>query len=144
MLIAWGLWFGANISVFVFGLHFFNAMPKDAARESARAMFQAYGPYELGLAGLTALLSIGLVALRPSRINVLLVALVVMGLAMVVTQTLGIMQILEKLHEQGNVGTPEWLKWHIKSMKLNGMQAILLLITGLALMLSIRQGGEKR
>jgi magnesium-transporting ATPase (P-type) len=130
---AWALWFGANIAVFVFGFHFFAAMPRETARESARAMFQVFGPYEMILAGAAVLCSAGLLAMNPTKWTALLVFLLVIAGAMVIAQTLGIMHRLEFLHAYGKVGTPEWLKWHIKSMKLNGMQAIVLLAAGLVL-----------
>jgi hypothetical protein len=141
MLFAWALWLGGTISVFVFGFHFFASLPKDVARDSARSMFQAFGPYEGILAGVAILSSIALLVLKPSICSLLLTGCLVFAGAIVFAHTLGVMHHMEVLHAQGNVGTPEWLKWHKNSMLLMALQAIVLLLTGVVGFWAIKKDG---
>jgi hypothetical protein len=131
--VAWALWFGATVSLFVFGWHYFRpgVMPShEAAAGAANAMFLAFTPYEMALAGVGLLSAAVGVAAVPSRWTLGLLAGFVGATCMAITFGLGLLPRMEGMRQQGLTGTDQWRKLHGQSMMTLSIQALILLGTG--------------
>jgi len=134
-LLAWALWFGATIAVFVFVKHFFAVFPHEMAGTAANAMFNSFANYELILAG-TSLLSSGMLLVTyPTARWVLILGFLILTAGMAVTVALGLIPMMDALIDQGKQHSPEFIKLHVKSMVAMTLQSVMLLLTG-GLMLS--------
>jgi len=140
VLLAWGLWFGGTIAVFVFGLNLFHTFPqsKEIAGQAASAMFVVFGRYELVLAGIALAASALLVVNYPSARTIFLLAILILAGGMAVMFGLGMAPHMEILREQGKAHTEEFIKMHGKSMILMTAQSVMLLATGALLMNALR------
>jgi carbon starvation protein CstA len=134
-MLAWSLWFGATIAVFVFVKHFFAVFPKDVAGTAANAMFNSFAHYELALAGI-ALLSSGLLLVSyPTTKWVLVLGCLVLSSGMAVTVALGLIPMMNALIDEGKQHSPEFIKLHVKSMIAMTLQSGMLLLTGAVMLM---------
>ena len=129
LLISWGLWLGATLATFVFGLHLFHTHA-DVAPVANSAMFEIFAIYELPLMGV-ALLATGLIVVsyrsKPA-IGLLLLLILAGGLS--VTSGLGFTPAMEALRLQGKGHSPAFMRLHMKSVITMSAQAVLLMAAG--------------
>ncbi len=131
--VAWALWFGATISIFVFVPYLFRTH-HDIAGEANNAIFMVFSKYELMLAAIAALAAGLLLVTYPSKAALgLLAALIVAG-GMAITVSLGLIPRMEALRQQGLQNSDEWKKDHGKSMIAMTMQSGVLLLAGAAIL----------
>ncbi len=142
VFIAWALWFGGTISVFVFVTDFSKVLPAATFHEAAHATFQVFAKYELVLAAVCLLGAGMLLVFFPSKVSVFLVGCMVLAGGMAVTVALGLMPMMEVLRNEGKSGSAEWNKLHGKSMGAMTMQAAVLLLTGWVVLRA--QGSDRR
>ena len=139
--VCWALWFGGTIATFVFGLYFFHHLPHDTFGDAVDAMFGVWSKYELVLAGV-GLMSAGLLMVTyPSRWTIGLIACLIAALTMAITFGLGLLPVLQGYRHQGMAGTPEYMRWHGRSITVQTTQAAILLGTGALL---VAMGGKPR
>jgi hypothetical protein len=146
-LTTWALWLGGTIATFVIGLHFFKVMPHDQAGPAANAMFHAFGNYELILAGLALIMSSVLLVSYPAKSYLVLVGAFVLAGGMVVAVVLGLMPHMDSLIADGQQQSPEFIKYHVKSMIAMTIQSGLLLLSGgilLGSMIPVREPTSSR
>jgi hypothetical protein len=137
--IVWALWFGCTISVFVFGTQFQHVLPTAIFHEAVHAMFQVFAKYELILSGTAILLSGALLVSYPTKWSVVLVGFLILAAGMTVAVALGLMPRMEVLRNEGQTGSPEFIKLHIKSMIALAIQAVVLLLSGLVIFMAARE-----
>jgi Domain of unknown function (DUF4149) len=133
-LVAWALWLGGIIAVFVFGSYFRRALPDDVFHQAAHAMFHVFGYYEVIVCSVALLGSSVLLVSYPSKQSVLLLAIIVLTWGMMIAFTMGMLPAMDWYLEQGNQAV--FLKLHIKSMIALAIQAVLLLIAGVIILSS--------
>ena len=132
LLLSWGLWIGATLATFVFGLHLFHTHA-DVAPVANSAMFEVFALYELPLAGI-AIVSTGLILVtfrcKPA-IGLLLVLILAGGLA--VTAGLGFTPAMESLRLQGKGHSKQFMRLHMKSVITMSAEALMLMGAGVLL-----------
>jgi hypothetical protein len=131
--VAWALWFGGTIAVFIFVPYLFHSHP-EVAREANSAIFIIFCKYELWLAAAAALGASLLLVAYPSKSALgLLAALIVSG-GMAITVSLGLLPRMEALRQQGLQQSEEWKTDHGKSMIAMTLQSVVLLMGGAAIL----------
>jgi hypothetical protein len=128
--VAWSLWFGGSISIFVFGSYFQRNLPPETFHATARALFHIFSKYELGLAAIS-LLSSGLwMVFYPSKAPVILLGCLVLAGGMTVTFALGLIPAMDALLDEGRRDSIQFKTLHGKSMVALLLQSLVLLVTG--------------
>ena len=134
--VAWALWFGATIAVFVFALNLFHTHPSIAG-EANSAMFVVFGKYELILA-LIAIFAAGMLLVNyPTKPVVVLIAWLVFSGAIGMFSALGFTPRMEILRTQNKQHTDEFKSLHAKSMIAMTTQSGMLLLSGAVLVYTI-------
>ena len=139
--VAWALWFGGTIAVFVFGWHFQKSLPPAIFHETARELFHSFSKYQLSLAAVSLVTSGLLLVIYPSKASVLIVACLVLAGGMTVTFSLGLMPAMDVLLDEGKRDSTQFRTMHGKSMIALAMQALELLGTGWIILMSQRTAG---
>jgi len=136
--VAWALWFGASIAIFVFGSYFQKHLPAETFHATAQALFHIFSKYELSLAAV-ALFSSGMwMVFYPSKWSVILVGCLILAGGMAVTFALGLMPAMDSLLDEGRRDSVQFKTLHGKSMVALLMQSLVLLGTGWLLLKSQR------
>lgn len=126
--VAWALWLGGIAATFVFGLHLFHHLGRDAGGAAANDMFHAFAPYEMVLAGV-AIVAAGMALVTyPNPGLVLLLGCLLMAGALMLAVTLGFMPQMDELLAKGQGQSPEFTRWHGRSMIGMTVQAAVLLL----------------
>jgi hypothetical protein len=134
--LGWALWFGATISTFVFGWHFFKVLPHEAAGDAANAMFNAFAIFEWIAAAVT-VAAIGLMFITwPSKRLLAVIALLILSGGVMITVTLGLMPEMAMLRKDNQVSSDLWKRRHGQSMAADSVQALLLAATAVPLLAS--------
>lgn len=131
-LLAWALWFGAIIALFVFVLTLFQNN-RDIALQAAPQLFVAYQKYHLVLAAIALLATVAWRIAAPSRIVLVNFALLAIAVCCGVVVAVWIVGPMEALRQQGLSGSAEFKRLHGRSMMLFMAQAIVLLVHGIIL-----------
>jgi hypothetical protein len=139
--LAWALWLGAIIVLFIFVQVLF-ARDRALAAKVAPQLFITFERYQLFLAA-TALTATALWRLSSPRaiITGIFTVLCIATLAGLVP-AMRLTPQMEKLREQGLSSSPEFMALHGKSMIFYSTEALALLLTGLILPAALR--GESR
>ncbi len=139
VLISWGLFFGANLAVFVIMLALFRELP-GVAGQAGGTIFTAYERLAL-LVGAVLLIGLATLRLRFKRAAATL-AFVLIGLASltVMASSLWVTPRINQMRLEKQTTTPAFRSLHGRSMLLFSGQALLLLITGLILPATWREG----
>jgi len=133
--IAWGLWFGGMIALFLFVTRLFAA---DMGPQAAPVLFQAFEIYQLVVGAITLIAALGWYYSSHSRCRAgLLILLILAGIAAVTSTTL-ITPRINELRLQGQTKTDEFRKLHGRSMMVYSSEAVLLLLGGIAIGLESR------
>ncbi len=137
--VAWALWLGSTIAVFVFGGYFSTHLPPDQFHAAANAMFAVFRVYQLVVGGAT-VAAAGLAFVTfPSRWTLGTLACCIASLITAIV-FLAVLMMMEGLREQGMTATHEWRQLHGQSMATLALQAVILLGAGsLLVMAAIRK-----
>jgi hypothetical protein len=142
-LIAWSLWFGALIALFIFVQTLFSNN-REVAVEAAPQLFVVFQKYHLILAAIALMSTVAWRIVAPSKSA--LVMFILLGLAACcgVAVSLWIIGPMNSLRESGLSGSDEFKRLHGRSMMLFVAQAAMLLISGMILPMAIRNGASDR
>jgi hypothetical protein len=141
-LIAWALWFGAVIALFVFVLALFRN-DREIAVQAAPQLFTAFQKYHLELAAIALLSTAICWILNRSKlvlVNFILLAIAACCGIVLVTWFIGPMNALR---EQGLSDGEEFKRLHGQSMIFFMGQAIVLLIYGIIAPFAMRGGAGR-
>jgi hypothetical protein len=141
--VAWALWFGASIAIFVFGSYFQKHLPPETFHATARALFHVFSNYELSLAAIALVSSGTWMVFYPSKWSVIMVGCMVLTGGMTVTFALGLMPAMDMLMDEGQRDSARFKTLHGKSMVALLMQSMVLLGTGWLLLNSQRESTAK-
>ena len=137
LTLAWALWFGGLITLFLAVTSLFTTFDTDRslAGTAAAGIFRRFESYQLVLAAVALVTAATWRASRPPRPRSNTVVLVFLALAAVVavSSTFAVSRRIEKLRRQSLTATPEFRRLHGVSMGLYTGEAALLLAAGLAL-----------
>jgi hypothetical protein len=131
LLIAWALWFGGVMGLFLSVQVLFHQTERTVFLASAPHLFIAFERYQLILAAIALLLTFAwrMLSLGPSL--TLLFVLFAIATIGAVTETALITPRIEALRMQGSTHSPQFLRMHGLSMCVYMLVAITLLIAGL-------------
>lgn len=141
-LLAWALWFGALVALFVFVTTLFHN-EREIAVQAAPQLFVAFQKYHLILAAVALASTVAWRIASQSRI--VLAIFILLGLAVCcgVAVSVWIVGPMETLRQQGLSGSDEFKRLHGRSMMLYTGQALLLLISGIVLPIAIASDEKK-
>ena len=129
MLLAWGIWLGGTLALFLFVRTLFT-QDRSVAIEAAPRMFAIFERVQLGFAAAGVLASIGVVALaRRKSAGTVLVMVLLASMAAAAQSTL-VSPKMHALRVAGNSDSPEFRRLHGSSMMLYSSQAVALLVAG--------------
>jgi hypothetical protein len=130
--LAWALWFGGLITVFVLVTDLFK-VDRPTAVIAAPRMFVRFERFELILAAV-ALLSAGVWRIRERRaaLSILFTFLAVATVGLVINAAV-ITPKMEQIRVAGESSGPQFRKLHGQSMAVHSLQAMALLLAGLTL-----------
>jgi hypothetical protein len=130
--IAWGLWFGGTIALFLFVSYLF-ATDRPIAVVAAPKMFFAFERYQLIVAAVALLTAAVWRMLVPrASITALFACLALATVGVVLSATL-IRPPMDRLREEGQSSGPQFQQLHRISVRVYSAQAILLLLGGISL-----------
>jgi hypothetical protein len=133
ILLAWGLWLGGMIALFIAISSLFSALAArhDLAGLGASRIFRNFNFYQLAVAAIT-LLAVAFHS-TSSRNKVALVGLlaVAMGAALVIS--LRLTPLIERMRLASMTHSPQFSKLHGISMAMYAMEALLVFIAGFLL-----------
>ena len=132
-LVAWGLWFGGMVTLFVFVSYLF-VKDRPTAVVAAPRLFQVFETYQIVVASV-AIVGAGFWRLTSGArksINVVFVLLVVAAVGIMISAT-SIRPRMERLRADGLSGGPEFQSLHKRSEGLYMCQAMALLAAGVML-----------
>jgi hypothetical protein len=137
LVLAWGVWFGAIVMVFVTVTSLFEtfADQKHLAGAAAAGVFRRFDWLHLIAAAVAVLANgawLNLGDTGSGRRTALVVAFA-LATGLAVTSTLAISPRIDNLRQNGLVDTPEFRKLHGISMGLYSAEAVSLLVAGLLL-----------
>jgi len=133
VVLAWGLWFGATVMVFVTVTSLFETFGdrKHLAGAAAADVFRRFGWLHLIAAGAAVLANGAWLWLDGHRRRTALAVPLALAAGLAVTSTLAISPRIDNLRQNALVDTPEFRKLHGISMALYSAEAASLLVAGL-------------
>ena len=133
--LAWGLWFGGIILVFVAIRSLFatfaaaDQRPQFAA--AAAGVFERFEAFQLALAAVVLLATLGWQTLAGrSRARTALLVLFAIATLLAIGETTVVAPAINRLRAAGEAGTPRFAAWHGASMVLYVGEAVLLFFAG--------------
>lgn len=136
-LLAWSLWFGGMIALFIFVTTLFNC-DRGIAIQAAPRMFLVFQKYQLILAAIALIAAVGWRIVLPSKSIVAAFVLFALSAFAAVSVSIWILPPMEKLRLAGESSSPQFGRLHGESMALYLGETILLLIGGIMLMVAMR------
>ena len=140
LTLAWGLWFGGLITLFIAVTSLFNTFAGDRslAGSAAAGVFRRFELYQLVLAAAAVIAAFALRAAArghapAARRGTIVLVTVVLAAGLAVVSTFVVTARIDAMRLQRQSDTPEFRKLHGISMTLYLAEATLLLATGLAL-----------
>jgi hypothetical protein len=130
--IAWGLWFGGMVTLFLFMSYLF-ATDRPTAMVAAPKMFFIFERYQLIVAAVALIASAGWRLLVPRATITALFTLFALATVGVVLSATFIRPPMERLREQGETSGPQFQRLHKLSVRVYSAQAVALLIGGITL-----------
>ncbi len=135
--LAWGLWFGGLLALFIFVQSMFTSN-RDVAVQAAPMLFLVFQKYHLVLAAVALVMTVAWRAIAPSRAVLVLFVMLSIAACAGVAVALWILGPMEELRRDGMGGSPEFKRLHGRSMMLYVTQAAALLVGGISLVLALR------
>jgi hypothetical protein len=142
-LLAWALWFGGLIALFVFVQTLFTNN-REIAVQAAPQLFVVFQKYHLILAAIALAATVVWRMVAPSRLVLVNFVLLAIAACCGVAVVLWIIGPMEVLRQQGLSGSDEFKKLHGRSMMLFMGQAMMLLINGIILPFAMGASAGKR
>jgi len=138
--LAWGLWFGGLITLFLIVTTLFHAFQaqRDIFGQAGSATFHVFERYQLIIGAAALVLTVLWAAARPAPVKTWLFAMLVLAGVGAAYGPIFLTPRLEALRKQHLTATPEFRQLHGRSMMLYTAEAALLLIGGILLPLGIR------
>jgi hypothetical protein len=131
-ILAWGLWFGGMVALFLFVSYLFLS-DRATAVVAAPRLFFVFERYQLGVAAM-AILSAAMWRLGVKRAALTAIfALFALTAAGTVVSAVAVRPSMERLRQQGVSSGPEFHRLHKVSERLYTVQAALLLVAGVML-----------
>jgi hypothetical protein len=138
--LAWALWFGGLMTLFVSVQSMF-ARDRAVAVDAAPMLFAAFERYQLLLAAIAIVSTFGWwLTVRSRRVIAVALLLALAVLGAVASSTL-VTPRLERLRLAGESGSPAFLSLHGQSMMLYVGEAAALLVAGMILPAALRHAG---
>lgn len=135
--LAWGLWFGGMVALFLFVSYLFVS-DRSTAMLAAPKMFFAFERYQLAVATVAIIAAAAWrLSTRRGVITAIFVLLALSAVGTVVSATF-IRAPMEELRRQGQSGGAAFERLHKASEKLYSAQAVLLLVAGIILPAALR------
>ena len=141
--IAWALWFGALIALFVFVLTLFHNN-REIAVQAAPQLFVAYQRYHLILAAVALAATVGWRIAAPSKLVIASFVLLAIAACCGVAVAMWIVGPMEALRLAGLGGSDEFKRLHGRSMMFFTAQAALLLVNRIVIALAMSSSHGKR
>lgn len=136
-LIAWSLWLGGLVTLFVVVEALFRLLPRESFIETAPRIFLAFERYQLLLAGLALLGTFGWRVAAPhasrSRGVTAIFALLAAATIGALVSSMVLTPRLEQLRQTDQLGTPEFGRLHATSMLVYSAEVLLLVAAGLVM-----------
>ncbi len=142
-LVAWALWFGGLIALFVFVLTLFHNN-REIAIQAAPQLFVAFQKYHLILAAIVLAATVAWRIVAPSRWVLVNFVLLAIATCCGVAVAIWIIPPMEALRQQGLGASDEFKRLHGRSMMLLMGQAIMLLLYGVILPFAIRASDGRK
>lgn len=130
--LAWALWLGALIALFLFVQTMFR-QDRPTAVVAAPMLFNAFEKYQMVLAAAGIVGTLGLILVVRSRLAVPLLLVFLLSIAGGIYSTVAITAKMNAMREQGLSGSPEFRKLHGYSSMIYVTEAGLLFVGGLLL-----------
>ncbi len=142
VILAWGLWFGGLMAVFVVATAMFRA-GHDVGAAANPILFAAFERYQLWIAGAAVIGATGWVSSRPSRGPVAVWMLLALAGAGAVVNPLWITPTIHRLQVEGRTKGAEFRAAHGRSMMIYAGEVALLLGAGAVLANAGREGSPR-
>lgn len=136
-MLAWALWFGGMIALFLFVQTLF-AHDRAVAVEAAPQLFIVFQKFQLILAAITLAAVVAWRVAAPSRAVVAIVVLLAVATFAGVAISVWIMPRMNELRALGESGGEEFRRLHGRSMMLFMIETIMLLVSGILLPSAMR------
>ncbi|HTW94739.1 MAG TPA: hypothetical protein VMD30_08105 [Tepidisphaeraceae bacterium] len=135
--LAWGLWFGGLVALFIFVTTLFQ-WNHDMAVQTAPRLFAVFEPYQVIVAAVTLLSTIAWrwTARRGLISVIFLLALATAG---AILSPVFLSPRMHELIAAGQLGSPQWWRLHGESMIVYCFDTVCLLLVGLLLPISLRR-----
>jgi hypothetical protein len=141
-ILAWALWFGGLIALFVFVKTLFNNN-HDIAVQAAPQLFVVFQQYHLVLAAIALATTVAWRISAPSKAAVAIFVLLAMAACTGVAVAIWYVGPMEELRRNGLSGSPQFARLHGQSMMLFVAQAVLLLACGIIFPCALRASALK-
>ena len=140
--LAWALWLGGLIALFVFVQTLFTN-DRAVAVQAAPQLFLVFQKYHLILAAVALIATVGWRISTSSRAVLVLFILLAIAACCGVAVALWIIGPMEELRRNGLSSSPEFKRLHGRSMMLFVAQAAMLLAAGISLVFAMRDAGAR-
>jgi hypothetical protein len=141
--LAWALWLGGMIALFVFVTTLFNG-DRAVAMQAAPRMFVVFQKYQLILAAIALAATVGCRIAAPSKSIVAVFVFFAAAACSAAAVSIWILPRMEQLRSLGESSSPQFGRLHGESMMLYLAEMVLLLIGGIILMLAMRAPQPER
>ena len=143
LTLAWGLWFGGIVMVFIAVTSLFRTFAPDRtlAGTAAAGVFRRFEAYQLALGAVAIVAAVAWRAAdRAARgRKAVLIALLLLAAVAAVASTFVVSRRIEALRQTHLTGTPEFSRLHGTSMMVYTSEAAVLLVAGLVLCSALRE-----
>jgi hypothetical protein len=136
-VLVFGLWFGGLILLFILVQTLFNT-DRAMAERTAPLLFITFERYQFALIAAALVIFAAWAAVVRSRMGMVVFGLICGAILLALLSSLFITPRLEWLRQEGRGGSPEFMRLHGWSMMVYSIQALLLLMVGILLPLTMR------
>lgn len=143
VLLAWGLWFGGLIVLFMAVQTLFNTFPRETAGQGAARIFHAFNLYQLALAAVALAATFAWRVIGPPRLKTTLFVLFAVATVGACVIVMYFTPRIEMLQHQGMTQTEQFKRLHGYSMLTYVGETVALLVAGV-LMPWIRPAADER
>ena len=129
--LAWGLWFGGLIVLFMAVQSLFHTFPRDVAGQGAARIFHAFNAYQLALAAVSLVATFAWRVIGPPRLKTTMFVLFAVATLGACAITMYFTPRIEMLQHQGLTQTDPFKRLHGLSMLVYVVETAALLVVGL-------------
>lgn len=139
--LAWGLWFGGMVALFLFVSYLFVS-DRSTAMLAAPKMFFVFERYQLGVATVAIIAAAAWRLSTPRAVITAIFILFALSAAGTVVSATFVRAPMEQLRRESQSGGPAFERLHKASERIYTAQAVLLLIAGVILPSALRSARE--